>query len=79
MLAPPRHGGGEEPFALHRVGPWIPVTPVVLVPTLAGGDKIELSDPELASEIARKLEKSLGGAPYSVRDWRDVGLEMHGR
>src|SRR5262249_14418983 len=22
----------------HRVGPWIPVTPVDLVPTLAGGD-----------------------------------------
>jgi hypothetical protein len=36
--APPRHDYGEEPSALHRVGPWIPVTPVVLVPTLAGGD-----------------------------------------
>ena len=39
VLAPPRHGCGEEPLALHRVGPWIPVTPVVLVPTLAGGDR----------------------------------------
>jgi len=38
VLAPPRHGYGEEPPAFHRVGPWIPVTPVVLVPTLAGGD-----------------------------------------
>jgi hypothetical protein len=31
-------GGGEEPPARHRVGPWIPVTPVDLVPSLAGGD-----------------------------------------
>lgn len=26
-------GGGEELFAPHRVGPWIPVTPVDLVPS----------------------------------------------
>jgi hypothetical protein len=31
-------GAGEEPSARHRVGPWSPVTPVDLVPTLAGGD-----------------------------------------
>lgn len=36
-------GGGEEPSARHRVGPWIPVTPVDLVPSLAGGDTMSLS------------------------------------
>ncbi|MBA3397208.1 MAG: hypothetical protein H0T89_31565 [Deltaproteobacteria bacterium] len=29
---------GEEPRRRHRVGPWSPVTSVVLVPTLTGGD-----------------------------------------
>ncbi len=29
---------GEEPRRRHRVGPWSPVTSVVLVPALTGGD-----------------------------------------
>jgi hypothetical protein len=35
---PPRHRRGEEPSACHWVGPWLPVTPVDLVPALGGGD-----------------------------------------
>lgn len=31
-------GAGKEPSARHRVGPWYPVTPVELVPSLSGGD-----------------------------------------
>lgn len=42
VRVPPQHRQGEEPSARHRVGPWYPVTPVDLVPTLAGGDKGEL-------------------------------------
>jgi len=33
-------GAGEEPSARHRVGPWYPVIPVELVPSLAGGDTL---------------------------------------
>jgi len=42
MRVPPRHRQGEEPSARHRVGPWIPVTPVDLVPALAGSDMSSL-------------------------------------
>jgi hypothetical protein len=38
VSASPRRGQGEEPSASHRVGPWVPVIPVELVPVLAGGD-----------------------------------------
>jgi hypothetical protein len=37
------HEQGEEPFARQRVGPWSPVIPVKLVPTLAGGDNLARS------------------------------------
>jgi hypothetical protein len=43
MRVPPRHRQGEEPSARHRVGPWIPVTPVDLVPMLAGGDSFSVT------------------------------------
>src|SRR5215468_4759568 len=36
--APSRHGQGEEPSPRHRAGPWYPVIPVEMVPTIAGGD-----------------------------------------
>jgi hypothetical protein len=29
---------GEELSVVHRVGPWLPVIPVDLVPAMAGGD-----------------------------------------
>jgi hypothetical protein len=35
---PPWHRRGEAPSTLHRVGPWVPATPVDLVPALAGAD-----------------------------------------
>ena len=37
-------GGREEPSALHRVGPWSPVTPVEVVPALTGGDRLITKD-----------------------------------
>src|ERR1700759_3810223 len=55
MRVPPRHRQGEEPSARHRVGPWIPVTPVDLVPALAGGDmrhvQVALHHPAFLQEI----------------------------
>jgi hypothetical protein len=36
--APASRRRGEELCALHQVGSWVPVTPVDLAPTLAGGD-----------------------------------------
>jgi hypothetical protein len=32
-------GAGEEPSARHRVGPWSPVMPAILVPSFVGGDR----------------------------------------
>jgi hypothetical protein len=47
-------GAGEEPLPLHRVGPWYPVVPVELVPTLTGGDTRRAEDHRCASRSAWK-------------------------
>ncbi len=73
------HSGVESYDTTVAYGPFEAVQNLWAKGDVASAIEIELSDPDLASEIARKLEKSLGGAPYSVRDWRNVGPEMHGR
>ncbi len=47
---------GEEPRRGHRVGPWSPVTSVVPVPALTGGDSAEVH--QVAGECP--LEMSSG-------------------
>jgi hypothetical protein len=39
-LASPQHaaGKGGEPFTRQRVGPWVPVMPLIMGPLETGGD-----------------------------------------